>query len=287
MRSDLLMSIFERILYLLQADMEPPASYGVWHICFLLLTAAASVLAVWRFRNASEKTLRKLLLGVWIGLAALEVYKQLVFSLDVTDGVASWSYQWYAFPFQFCSSPLYVLPFAIFPKSDRIRSAAMSFLATFSLFGGLAVMAYPGDVFISMVGINIQTMVHHGSQVVVGVLMMAWDRRRMDKVFFAKGVIVFAILAAVAMILNLGVHAALVSAGMGDLTFNMFFISPYHPCTLPVLSLIYPVVPYPVFLLLYLVGFSAVAWILFLLGKGILHLIDLRGRCRQGQTDKA
>lgn len=270
------MTFFERMVALLQVEMTTPASYGVWHICFLLLTVAASVGAVWRFRDASEKTQRRLLLTVWLVLVTLEVYKQLVFSMDVTDGVADWSYQWYAFPFQFCSSPLYVLPFAIFPRSDRIRSAVMSFLATFSLFGGLAVMAYPGDVFIGMIGINIQTMVHHGSQVVLGVLMVAWNRRRMDKIFFAKGVIVFAILAAVAMILNLGVHAALVSAGMGDLTFNMFFISPYYPCTLPVLSLIYPAVPYPVFLALYLLGFSAVAGIVFGMEAGILHLIGQR-----------
>ena len=281
------MNIFERIVYLLQVDMTPPASYGIWHICFLLLTVAASVCAVWRLRDVTEKTLRRFLLAVWVVLVALEVYKQLVFSLDVTDGIADWSYQWYAFPFQFCSSPLYVLPFAIFPKSDRIRSAVMSFLATFSFFGGLAVMAYPGDVFISMIGINIQTMVHHGSQVVLGVLMVAWNHRRMDKVFFAKGIAVFAILSAVAMILNLGVHAALVSAGMGDLTFNMFFISPYHPCTLPVLSLIYPVVPYPVFLLLYLVGFSAVAGILFLLEKGTLRLIGLGERGPQRRMKEA
>lgn len=276
------MTVFERIVSLLQVEMTTPASYGVWHIAFLLLTVSITVLTVWRFRDATEHTLRRLLLVFWVLLAALEIYKQLVFSMDVTDGVASWSYQWYAFPFQFCSSPLYVLPFAVFPKSDRIRSAVMSFLATFSLFGGLAVMAYPGDVFIGMIGINIQTMVHHGSQVVLGILMVAWNRRRMNKTFFTKGVAVFAILAAVAMILNLGVHAALVAAEMGDLTFNMFFISPYHPCTLPILSLIYPAVPYPVFLALYLLGFTAVAGIVFALGKGILHLI---GRCAfQGDT---
>lgn len=270
------MNPFERILYLLQADMETPASYGVWHIFFLLLMTATSVFAVWRFRDASEKTGRKLLLALWITLGALEIYKQLVFSMSVTDGIADWSYQWYAFPFQFCSSPLYVLPFAIFPKNERIREAVMCFLATFSLFGGLAVMAYPGDVFISMIGINIQTMVHHGSQVVLGILMVTWNRRRMNKTFFAKGVIVFVILAAVAMLLNLGVHAGLVAAGMGDLTFNMFFISPYHSCTLPVLSLIYPVVPYPVFLTLYLVGFSAVAGVVFTMEAGIIRVIRLR-----------
>jgi len=272
------MNFFERILYLLQADMESPVSYGVWHICFLLLTVAASAFAVWRFRDASEKTLRRVLLTVWVVLVALEVYKQLVYSLSVSDQTASWSYQWYAFPFQFCSTPLYVLPFAIFPRSERVRSAVMSFLATFSLFGGLAVMAYPGDVFISMIGINVQTMVHHGSQLVLGALMVAWNRRSMDKVFFARGVTVFAMLASVAMLLNIGVHAALAAAGMGDTTFNMFFISPYHPCTLPVLSAIYPLVPYPVFLGLYLFGFSAAAGIVFALEKEILHLIGRRAR---------
>ncbi len=272
------MNSFERILYLLQADMETPVSYGVWHICFLLLTVAASAFAVWRFRDASEKAMRRVLLAIWMVLVALEVYKQLVYSLSVSDQTASWSYQWYAFPFQFCSTPLYVLPFAIFPRSERVRSAVMSFLATFSLFGGLAVMAYPGDVFISMIGINIQTMVHHGSQLVLGALMVAWNRRSMGKVFFARGVTVFAILATVAMLLNVGVHVALAAAGMGDTTFNMFFISPYHPCTLPVLSAIYPLVPYPFFLGLYLFGFSAVAGIVFALEKGILHLIGRRDR---------
>ena len=270
------MNMFEKIIYWLQADMEPPTSYGLFHIVACILTLLATAFLVWRFRDAEDKTVRRILFGAWVVLVALEVYKQLVFSMDVTDGVADWSYQWYVFPFQFCSSPLYVLPFAIFPRSKRIRNTVMSFLATFSFFGGLAVMAYPGDVFIGMIGINFQTMVHHGSQVVLGVLMVAWNRRRMDKVFFAKGVIVFAILVAVAMILNFGVHAALVSAGMGDLTFNMFFISPYHPCTLPVLSLVYPAVPYPVFLVLYLLGFSAVAGIVFGMEAGILHLIGRR-----------
>ena len=273
------MTLFEKFVALLQVDMPTPDSFGVWHIACLLLTVGVSILFVWKYQKASEQAVRRLLLVTWIVLVALEVYKQLVFSMSVSDdSVASWSYQWYVFPFQFCSTPLYVLPFAIFPKSDRIRSAVMSFLTTFSLFGGLAVMLYPADVFIGMIGINIQTMVHHGSQIVLGVLMVARNRRRMNKKFFVSGLAVFAILAATAMLLNLGVHAALASAGMGGTVFNMFYISPYHDCTLPVLSAIYPLVPYPVFLALYLLGFSAVAGIIFALEKGILHLLGRRER---------
>lgn len=271
------MNVFERILYWLQAEMETPASYGLFHIVACILTLLAAAFLVWRFRDAEDKTARRILFGAWVVLAALEVYKQLVFSMDVTDGVAEWSYKWYAFPFQFCSSPLYVLPFAVFPKSERIRNAVMAFLATFSLFGGLAVMAYPGDVFISMIGINIQTMVHHGSQIVLGVFAVALYRKRLSWRFFLGSLVPFCVLSAAAMGLNLAVPAILNAQGITDFTFNMFFISHRFPCTLPVLSGIYPVVPYPVFLLLYLVGFAVVAAIIFAIGKGIVALTQ---KCR-------
>ena len=271
------MTFFEKLIYALQADMTTPSLYGIWHIAFFLLTIVCTVLLVWKFRDTSDKTLRRLLLVVWITLVVLEAYKQLVYSMHVTDGVASWRYQWYAFPFQFCSTPLYALPFIIFTKESRLRDAFMGFLATFSLFGGLAVMIYPGDVFIETIGINIQTMVHHGSQIVIGIFLVAYNRRRMNLGFFLVGLIPFYAFSALAMALNLGAHAALTAAHMEDTVFNMFFISPYHDCTLPVLEAIYPQVSYPVFLLLYLVGFTIVAAVIYGIEKGIVTLAA-RGR---------
>ena len=271
------MTPFDHAISWLQADMETPVSYGLFHIVACILTLLAAAFLVWRFRDAEDKTARRILFGAWVVLVALEVYKQLVFSMDVTDGVADWSYKWYVFPFQFCSSPLYILPFAVFPRSERIRNAVMAFLATFSLFGGLAVMAYPGDVFISIIGINLQTMVHHGSQIVLGVFAVALYRKRLSWRFFFGSLVPFCVLSAVAMGLNLAVPAILNAHGITDFTFNMFFISHRFPCTLPVLSGIYPVVPYPVFLLLYLVGFAAVAAIIFAAEKGTVALTQ---RCR-------
>ena len=46
-------------------------------------------------------------------------------------------------------------------------------------------------------------------------------------------------------------------------TFNMYYIGPRFPCTLPVLSAVYDQVPYIVFLLIYIIGFSLVAALLF------------------------
>ena len=275
------MSFFEKIVVCLQASMATPASYSLFHIAFLLLTAAVAALLIWKFRDADEKTARRILLITWVTIAILEVYKQIVFSMTVTDGVASWGYAWYIFPFQFYSSPLYVLPFAIFLKDGRARDAAMSFLSTFALFGGLAVMLYPGDVFTYMIGINIQTMIHHGSQVVIGLFLAARNRHRFSFKFFLMGIIPFAILSAVALGLNEVIHLYLAGKGQAGTTFNMFFISRHHPCTLPVLSTLAPKLPYPVFLMIYLVGFALAAGIVFGLESGCIRPAKHRAHSKE------
>ena len=268
----MIMNAFEKILNMLEASMEVPTNYGAFHIVFLVLTVAASALLIWRFRNSSDKAVRRMLLVVWLVMVALEIYKQLVFSLTVTDGVASWGYQWYAFPFQFCSTPLYALPFIVFLKDGALRRSFIVFFAGFSFFAGLAVMLYPNDVYIDTIGINIQTMIHHGSQVAIGAFLVAYNRRHMNKRYFAGSLGVFCSFAAVAMLLNVIVHAMFVNRGIMDQTFNMFYISPYYDCILPVLSSVYKSVPYPVFLMVYLLGFAAVSARVFGIEKGILML---------------
>jgi hypothetical protein len=53
-----------------------------------------------------------------------------------------------------------------------------------------------------------------------------------------------------------------------DVGFNMFYISPFQPCTLPVLSEVYAKVPsYPVFLVIYVLGFTLVAALIYTIEK--------------------
>ena len=268
------MSSFEQIVMFLRFETARPASYGLFHIAFLLLTVAATVFLILKFRDSDEKTVRRMLLGAWITLVLLEVYKQIVFSYNeniYVPGYMEWRYQWYAFPFQLCSNPLYVFPFAICLKKGHAKDAVVSFLATFSVFGGLAVMFYPNDVFSSMGGVNVQTMVHHGTQIAVGLFLAARHRRNWSFGIFLKGVIPFAILSAIAIGLNEVIFAYFTSKGI-DATFNMFYISRHYPCTLPVLSAIYPQVPYPVFLIIYLLGFVLVSGIIFGAEVGCIRL---------------
>jgi hypothetical protein len=139
-------------------------------------------------------------------------------------------------------------------------------------------MFYPGDVFIRMIGINHQTMFHHGSQVVMGIFLFVYYKDRLPFRRLAGSVAVFAGFAATAMLLNEVMYAYFTRIAMIDETFNMFFISPHFPCTLPVLSGIYGKIPYPAFLLLYLVGFALIAAIILGAEIGVAALIRKCGK---------
>ena len=252
---------FEKLIHFLGKETEtPPAIFGTWHIVSLVLTLSLTAFLVAKFKDCDDRTLRLILLAAWLTILFFEIYKQLVFSFDI-DSV-EWEYSWHAFPFQFCSTPIYLLPIIIFAKEGKFRNAIVAYMVTFSLFAGLIVMVYPGDVFTYDIGVNIQTMVHHGTQLAIGVFLVSHNRHHLNKRFFAWSMIVFSVFAAIALLMNTVAHHT-----MPGVEFNMFFISPFVPCTLPVLSAIYPLVPYPVYLLMYILGFALVSAIVYTIEK--------------------
>ena len=274
------MQFIGSILKFFEAEMTTPTIYGWFHVMFIVIMVTACVLMCTFFRNCSERAARRIVLVCWLIFLVLEIYKQLIYTFEYDGSVISADYQWYAFPYQLCSTPMYVLPFVAFLKDGRLRDAAIAYTVAFSIFGGICVMIYPGDVFISTVGINIQTMIHHGMQIVIGVYLASRYRHRLNFRYFLGGGAVFLVLLLIALVANVGVYHALRAVG-NDETFNMFYIGPYHDCTLPVLSSIYPKVPYIVFLLMYAVGFSLAALIIFYATKLTVTLLH-RARVRLG-----
>lgn len=251
-------------LHFLDGQMECPPSYGVFHLTAVALVLVATVLLCLFAKDVKDRRFRLIVLIVWIVLVLFETYKQINFSFNYNDGNPYWDYQWYAFPFQLCSSPIYILPFIFLSKEGSlVRTATVAFSATYVLFAGLAVMAYPGDVFIRTIGINIQTMVWHGSQVLLGIYFLVRYRRELTLKFFIAAIPVFVIMVSVAMALNL------IVPNFTTETFNMFYISPLFPCTLPVLSGFWGKMPWILFLLLYLVGYTLAAFLVFLAAKGL------------------
>lgn len=266
------MNAFEKVLYFLEGEMERPTNYGWFHLLFVGIVILSTILLCLKFKDCDDKVFRRISLICWVVMVVLEIYKQVIYTFEYDGTVVTWDYQWYAFPYQFCSTPIFVLPFVAFLKDSKFRDAFVAYMAFFSLFGGIAVFFYPNDVFISTIGINIQTMIHHGSQIVLGIFFIVHSRRKINLKFHLKSVPVFASLVAIAIIMNECGFSILTSKGMDD-DFNMFYISRHFDCTLPILSGIYEAVPYLVFSLIYILGFAVISLIIFSLSKLIVYLV--------------
>lgn len=243
-------------LHWLQSSMERPTWFGWFHIMWLVLMVTTCVLIYIFRKRFSKKGINIVLLTVGIALIVFEIYKQVIYSFNYNNGggTSTWSYQWYAFPFQFCSTPMYLMTLAGILRKGKTYDCLTSYLATFALFAGLTVMIYPGDVFTGPIGINIQTMFWHSSMFVIGFMLLATRSVEFKFKTILKATIVFIIMVAMALIMNIIWHYC-----GTDASFNMFYISPYLPCTLVILDVIYKSTPYVIFLMIYILGFMLAA----------------------------
>ncbi len=250
---------FEKFLKVLDGQMTRPEMYGWFHLLCLALVIGLCIFVVRNRRNVSDKQVTTVIGATALALFLLEVYKQLNFSYDWESD--TWSYQWYAFPFQFCSTPMYVMMVAFFVKNQKFRDALYAFLGTYGLFAGTAVMLYPSTVFTETVGVNIQTMVHHGAMVVIGFFLYVSGKIKLEHKTILKALPVFAVLSAMALTMNI----LYIFFGDPEQTFNMFFISPIEEPSLPLLDILLADAPYPLYLLTYLVGFTGTGYVMLLL----------------------
>ena len=269
--------MLEWLLSIIKTEVPVPKPYGIYHICALAVIIALCVIFTRKVGNLDEASFRRLALITWIIIAVMELMKQTIYSFHFADGGIVADYHWFVFPFQFCSSPFYVFPLLFLCRERTpLYKCVVGFLVGYSFFAGLTVCLYPGDVFTFYLGIDIQTVIHHGAMVIMGVWLAYRNRRRLTLSSFAGGSVIFTVLVMIAMALNTLIHSYFVSAGITE-TCNLFFISPYYPCTLPLLSSIYPAVPYPVFVIIYFVGFFLAGFLCFYLLKGVSRLIDKNG----------
>ena len=261
-----------QLLEFLDAEMETPTMYGWFHLLFFAISVAAGV-ALCRLKRPDDVFVSKLLRITAVVSIVLEIYKQVNYTFCYDGQSITADYQWYAFPFQFCSTPMYVGLLAGLLRKGKLREALCAYLATYALFGGLVVMVYPGQVFIDTIGINIQTMICHGSMVTVGIYLLYTQYVKLEHKTILKAIPVFACLVAMATVMN---EIAYASGLLEHETFNMFFISPHCEPSLPVYSLVQAVVPYPWCLILYVLIFTLAAYIMLLIAILVKNLAARR-----------
>lgn len=260
------MHFLGKLINVLDKDMNTPEMYGWFHLLFVVLTVVTAITLYKAWKKPKEKTVRTIILIFSLLSILLEIYKQFNYTFSYDGNVITADYQWYAFPFQFCSTPMYIGLFAALVKNQKIHKALCNYLATFSLFGGLCVMVYPAQVFIGTIGINIQTMICHGSMVVLGIYLLCSGYIELKHKTILPAIAVFAVIIVSAIAMNETAH---ITGLLERESFNMLYISPYCEPSLPVYSLVQQVVPYPFCLIIYIASFSLAAYIMLLIAIGI------------------
>lgn len=264
------MNFWQSILAFLDAEMEVPVSFGLFHLIWFALSFLV-LIPLLRFpKQQSEQHIRRVVLVTAIIVIILEVYKQLIYSFKEANDFA-FDYQWYAFPFQFCSTPMYIGLLAGLTKKGKFHESLCAYLATYAIFAGTAVMVYPGNVFIETIGINIQTMICHGSMITIGIYLYATGYVKLSHKTILKAIPVFAVTLGMALIMNEVMYH---SGWLNGEEFNMFYISPYFENFLPIYSDVHKAVPAPWNILIYIVGFTALAYLMLLIAMGIGKLFS-------------
>ena len=234
--------------------MEEPEVISWFHFIALIPIIALAILIPLFFRNAEEKTYKRILFIFWVVLIVLEIFKQLIQSFHYGDP-SYWEYSVRDFPFSICSMIYYFVPIVLFVNRERhpkIVDAATGYLCLISLAAGIVVCTYTKMVTSTLIFINIQTFIHHGSQVVLGVFVYVWNRKNVTIKTVYRSLIAFAITAVIAILINVAFYPRFI---------NMFFINPTRITNLPVGNIIQEKAGYPVYLLAFL---SVIALMTFL-----------------------
>ncbi len=247
--------MLERFLLFLQTELNEPAMYGVWHLSWLAAAAIVSAALYRAGKSRSEKQLKTVLLVFGLVALTTETLKQVSWSycVDAETGIAGWDYQWYAFPFQLCSTPIYASLLCAFLKKGRLRDSVMAYMAFITMLGSVSTMAMPEGCLTGNVFVNIHTSWLHFGSFVVSLYLLTSGHVKGERAFLMGAYQVFLVCVALAMGMNLAAYHA---GFLGEESFNMFYISPYFECELPVFVDIQQRAPYAVFLLSYLVAIA-------------------------------
>ena len=259
----------EQILHFLQGEMETPGVFSWFHFVMLIPIIILTIFISMFFKNTSEKIYKRILLIFWIILLILELFKQLLLSFHYGNP-SYWSYSTRDFPFSICSLSIYLLPFILFmnkEKHPKIIDSINGYLCFISLFSGLVVCLYTNMVMTRMIYINIQSLLHHGSQVILGVFIYVYNRTSISIRTVYRSLILFVITAIIAIIINISFYPQFI---------NMFFINPMFITNLPVGNVVQEKAGYAVYLILFLLLIGVTTLLTYVVESSIYRWVRKR-----------
>ncbi len=196
--------------------MEKPQAYGTFHLTFFFVGLAVAVSLALLLRKTTERQNRVVLLVSGLFLLLTEVYKQLFYYYVIGNG----SYQWWIFPFQLCSVPMYLCILCAFLPQSRFKDSLYDFMLAFNLMSGAISFAEPSGLVHEYWTLTLHAFVWHMSLVFIGLYLGFSGRAGKTFKGYLRALLIFVGLCVVAFCINL----LLWDVSGGDI--NMFYVGP-------------------------------------------------------------
>ncbi|MBE6125968.1 MAG: hypothetical protein E7186_06510 [Erysipelotrichaceae bacterium] len=202
-----------------------PEIFGFIHLAILAGIIVLSFLFYALMQNRKQQTLIRILGILGLIMVIGEAWKQWFVPRYVyTDGPSAWF-----FPWQLCSMAMYcsiVIPFL----KGKLQDTVLTFLATYSLLAAIIALVLPYDMMRPQIWLFVHGFFYHGIMIIECIAAILILRQR-QKVSFTPAIVLFAIMAVIAEVINIISHHIINDTHVEA---NMFYITPYYPTTQPV-----------------------------------------------------
>ena len=198
--------------------MTPPQPYSAFHIIFAAAGISCAVFAAWKVRRRFSPQKPGLLAGCGAVLMLSEIYKQLFLYYIVNGG----NYDWWYFPFQLCSLPMYLcLALPAVPLSAR--KILCNFMYSYNLLGALMTFVDPSGLMHPYWTLTLHGFLWHILLIFIGFVIVFSGSVETSVRGFVSATVFFLGCCCIATSVNILAHPL----GNPD----MFYISPYYPTT--------------------------------------------------------
>lgn len=145
-----------------------------------------------------------------------EIWKQYCITFIINEH----SYDWWHFPFQLCSIPMYLLTLYRYLKSSYARQIVLTFFMTYSLLGGIAVFFDTSGMHYSLAVLTVHSYLWHVLLIAVGAFsgIILLRNARLSIRLFLYASLLYGVCCLIASFLNWSISP------FGDI--NMFYINP-------------------------------------------------------------
>lgn len=209
-------------------QMKQPQPYGLLHLLLLGIGIPIAVYAGYKTAKLQEQAHLRLLFFTGLLLLILELYKQAFHFYIVNDA----HYDWWIFPFQLCSLPMYFCTLCPFLHRTRIATLIDSFLMDFALLGGVMALLFPDGLMHPYVTLTAHAFLWHFALIFLGCHIGFSHHGDTSLKGYFTMLPVFFLCVGIATGFNVLFHS------YGEI--NMFYISPYFATTQPFFKALLP-----------------------------------------------